>query len=80
MEKIEELEIMLLSQIQKIDEASDNESEAVIGKSRAMCDLAGKFTDIQNLKLSIQRTKLDTARFLTENGGGFNTYLGIEDK
>lgn len=80
MEKIEELEIMLLTQIQKLDETPDSESAEVIGKSKAMCDLAGKFTDIQSLKLDIQKTRLETARFLTENGTSFNAYLGIEEK
>lgn len=80
MERIEELELMLLTQIQRLEEAPDGKSEEVIGKSKAMCDLAGKFTDIQSLKLNIQKTRLDTARFLTENGTGFNSYLGIEEK
>lgn len=80
MEMIEELEIMLLTQIQKLDETPDSKSAEIIGKSKAMCDLAGKFTDIQSLKLNIQRTRLETARFLTENGTGFNNYLGIDEK
>lgn len=80
MNNIENLEIMILSQLERLDDADDTNLKEAVGRSRALCDLANSFTDIQRMKLDIQRTKLDTAKFLKESNGAFNEYLGIEQK
>lgn len=80
MNNIENLEIMIFSQMERLDSADDTNLKETVDRSRALCDLVNSFTDIQRMKLDIQRAKLDTAKFLKESNGAFSEYLGIEQK
>lgn len=79
MNSIETLEMSIISQLERLDEADESNMKETVNKSRALCDLANSFTDIQRMKLEIQRQRLDTAKFLKESNGAFKEYLGIEE-
>ena len=79
MKGINELENVLLDQIEKLndDSIADNkeEVEKIIGRSKAISDLASNYINIQQLKIS--------AVLAVEKTGGmpaYEKYLGITDK
>lgn len=79
MKGIAELENVLLDQIEKLndDSIADNkeEVEKIIGRSKAISDLATNYINIQQLKIS--------AVLAVEKTGGmpaYEKYLGITDK
>lgn len=79
MKGIAELENVLLDQIEKLndDSIADNkeEVEKIIGRSKAISDLASNYINIQQLKIS--------AVLAVEKTGGlpaYEKYLGITDK
>lgn len=79
MKGINELENVLLDQIEKLndDSIADNkeEVEKIIGRSKAISDLASNYINIQQLKIS--------AVLAVEKTGGMPAYekfLGITDK
>ena len=79
MKGINELENVLLDQIEKLndDSIADNkeEVEKIIGRSKAISDLASNYINIQQLKIS--------AVLAVEKTGGMPVYekfLGITDK
>jgi len=73
--KINELEICLLDQIEKLNDDSlaedPDKARLMIEKSKAMSDLAGKINELNRLKLDIYREA-------NENGGIYEKLLGIE--
>lgn len=75
--RILELEDTLLDQIEKLNDDSlmDNEEDAriLIGRSKAISDLANSYVEIN-------RMKLDIVRELNSNGGLYKQYLGIESE
>ena len=79
MKGIKELENVLLDQIEKLndDSIADNkeEVEKIIGRSKAISDLAANYINIQQLKIS--------AVLAVEKTGGmpaYEKYLGITEK
>lgn len=79
MKGIAELENVLLDQIEKLndDSIADNkeEVEKIIGRSKAISDLASNYINLQQLKIS--------AVLAVEKTGGlpaYEKYLGITDK
>lgn len=73
--RIQELEDTLLDQIEKLNDDSlmDNEEDAriLIGKSKAISDLANSYVEIN-------RIKLEVVKELNNNGGLYEHYLGVE--
>lgn len=79
MKGLNELENVLLDQIEKLndDSIADNkeEVEKIIGRSKAISDLASNYINIQQLKIS--------AVLAVEKTGGipaYEKYLGITEK
>lgn len=83
MKTIEELEKALLGQVETLSDDSifsDREqAQALVDRSRAMGELAGKILDIQKQKLEEQRLRLDIVKCVSENGGLYENYLGIPE-
>lgn len=77
MTKIEELEKTLLDQIEKLNDDSifedKEQAEILVTRSQAISSLAQNFVAVQNMKLNFVKT-------LSENGGIYENYLGIEAK
>lgn len=73
--KLSELESVLLDQIEKLNDDSiaedEVEAKTLVERSKAMSELAGKFIDMNRLKLDIVKVGSD-------NGGLYNKFLGIE--
>lgn len=73
---IDEMERVLLDQIEKLNDdslAKDPElARAMIEKSRAMGELAGRITEMNRLKLDVYREA-------NANGGIYEKLLGIEN-
>lgn len=74
---INELERVLLDQIEKLndDSTAEDEGEAkmMIEKSKAISDMAGKFTEIQRLKFEV-------VKHADNNGTLYTGFLGIAEK
>lgn len=77
MTKIEELEKTLLDQIEKLNDDSifedKEQAEILVTRSQAISSLTQNFVAVQNMKLNVVKT-------LSENGGIYENYLGIEAK
>lgn len=77
MTKIEELEKTLLDQIEKLNDDTvfeDKEKAGIlVERSKAISSLTQNFVNVQNMKLNVVKT-------LSDNGGLYENYLGIEDK
>lgn len=77
MTKIEELEKTLLDQIEKLNDDTifeDKEKAGIlVERSKAISGLTQNF-------VNVQRMKLDVVKTLSENGGIYENYLGIENK
>lgn len=74
--KINELENVLLDQIEKLNDDTifeDKEKAGIlVERSKAISSLTQNFVNVQNMKLNVVKT-------LSENGGIYESYLGIED-
>lgn len=77
MNGFKELENALLDQIEKLNDDSigndQEEIERIIKRSDAMSKLADSY-------VSLNRMKLDVVKELSNNGGLYEQYLGIEEK
>ena len=77
MKGFKELEVTILDQIEKLNDDSIAEdmdkTKMLIDRSKAISELSENYTDIQRLKL-------DIVKELNNNGGLYESYLGIEDK
>lgn len=77
MTKIEELEKTLLDQIEKLNDDTIFEDKEKAGtlveRSKAISSLTQNF-------VNVQRMKLDVVKTLSDSGGIYEEYLGIEDK
>ena len=77
MTKIEELEKTLLDQIEKLNDDTIFEDKEKVGilveRSKAISSLTQNFVNVQNMKLNVVKT-------LSDNGGLYENYLGVEDK
>lgn len=83
MTTMEELEKTLLSQVESLNDESlfndKEQAQILVDKSRAMGELAGKIIDIQRQKSDENRLKLDIVKYVSENGGMYESYLGIPE-
>jgi hypothetical protein len=73
--QVQELERVLLDQIEKLNDDSvmgdPEKAQLLIGRSRAMTELAGAYVEIN-------RMKLDIVKELNRGGTIYEKYLGIE--
>lgn len=76
MKNFKELEEALLDQIEKLNDDSIGEdpdaTKAMVERSKAMSELTKNVIDLNRLKL-------DVVHELNNNGGLYESYLGIED-
>lgn len=76
MKNFKELEAALLDQIEKLNDDSIGDdveaTKALVDRSKAMSDLT------KNV-IELNRLKLDVVHECAENGGLYESYLGIDD-
>lgn len=81
---IEELENRLLDQIGKLNDDSifSNKEDAtlLVERSKAIGQLADTYISMKRTSIDEKRVRIEAVKYLSENGGLYEKYLGIEDK
>ena len=81
--KIDELEVTLLDQIEKLNQddvmTTPEEADRLIARSKAMSDLTDNIIEIQKVKIDAQRVRIEAVKVAQDACGlGYENYLGIE--
>ncbi len=74
--KLNELEMVLLDQIEKLNDDSVGEDEIA---TKLMVDRSKAISDLANNVMSLNRLKLDVVKCIEINGELYDKYLGLED-
>lgn len=84
---ITELETTLLDQIEKLNQddvcnASKDELNSLIERSKAMSDLTKNYVELQKVKIDSKRVTIEAVKLACGDGNGYmyEKVLGIEDK
>lgn len=74
--RLAELENVLMDQIEKLNDDSIGEDKEA---TRLMVERSRSIADLSKNLVEIQRLKLDCVKEMNNNGGLYESYLGITD-